>query len=113
MHCEEFVGLRISSLHLLLCPPHYAGRVSDDWKGICVKGFDVQNKVSVGMDGGLSFFVMSVPCASNILNQVHKLGLHESELSIDSSSPYGFSLSRRCHSKSLFSLLTYSLYLLL
>ena len=41
VHCEEFAGLHISSLHLLLCPAHYAGRVSDDWKGICVNGFDL------------------------------------------------------------------------
>ena len=31
VHCEEFAGLHVSSLHLLLCPAHYAGRVSDDW----------------------------------------------------------------------------------
>ena len=31
VHCDGFVGLHINSLHLLLCPAQYAGRVCDDW----------------------------------------------------------------------------------
>ena len=31
VHCEEFAGLQVSSLQLLLFPAHYADWVSDDW----------------------------------------------------------------------------------
>ena len=37
----EFEGLHIGSLRLLLCPAHYAGRVSEDRWGVCVDGLDL------------------------------------------------------------------------
>lgn len=61
MHCEEFLSLHISSLHVLLWPVNYASRVSDDCQGICVDCLDLVPLIELALqDQSCSLMVLTV-----------------------------------------------------